>query len=669
MLDLQKENLSVMRFIVFLCTMMCIVPASAKSYSVTSPSGKLGMDVVVDKDIRWNMSVDGTLVSEGNRIALSLSDGRVVGENPGKPKLKRSSIATTVPVHFYRCAGMTDACNEMTLKFKGWSLECRAYDEGVAYRIVTDFPDSLTVLDETVEFLFGGHRPEGAVLAIKKTHDFAYETSFEAEYTFLNASQLDTLGSLDPSVPQGRHSYLPALIREGESGNVLLMETDVLDYPGIFLRHSQAGFHASFPPLMADFKYSKRWNKRRLDSKDFIARIPGRFSLPWRIAAWTREDKDLPTVNLAYLLASPNRVGDVSWIKPGITTWDWWNGFRLMGVDFKCGINTDFYKYHIDFAAAHGLQYILMDEGWYKAPDIMTTIPDIDLEELCSYAAQKGVRIWLWGTAHLVRMTGIDKVFDKYSRMGIAGFKLDFIDGQDQESVRMLTDIAESAARHRLMLDYHGIYKPCGLMRTYPNVLNFEGVFGLEQRGYDMMRNDATIPFIRQVAGPLDYTPGAMLNAGKVARDNQSRGGFVQGTRAHQIGLYFVFDSPFEMMCDSPSRYMRDPETPRFITSIPTVFDETFVQDGRVGEFIVTVRRAGDVWYVGGITDFTARDIDVDLSFLPAGKWQAELFRDGVNADRCGEDYRIENISVVPGDKIPVHLASGGGFGMILRRH
>lgn len=657
-----------MRFILSLCTLLCSLSAAAGNYAVTSPSGKLGMEVTVGENVSWNMTVDGVKVSENNRIALSLADGKVIGDKPGKVKVSRKSVNATVPVNFYRCSQMADVCNAMTLKFKGWSLECRAYDEGVAYRIVTDLADSLKVIDETVEFRTSGHRPEGAVIGIKKTHDYAYETSFEAEYTFLDASQLDTLGSLDPSVPKARHSYLPVLIREGGQGNVLLMETDVLDYPGIFLRHSSEGFYGSFAPLMTDYKYSKRYNRRRLASADHIATIPGRFALPWRIAAWTVADKDLPTVNLAYVLASPSRVSDVSWIKPGITTWDWWNGFRLMDVDFKCGINTDFYKYHIDFAASHGLQYILMDEGWYKAPDMLTTIPEIDLEELCRYAAQKNVRIWLWGTAHLVKLIGIDKVFDKYSPMGIAGFKLDFIDGQDQESVRMLTDIAESAARHRLMLDYHGIYKPCGLTRTYPNVLNFEGVFGLEQKGYDMMKNDCTIPFIRQVAGPLDYTPGAMLNGCNIAREQESRGGLVQGTRAHQIGLYFVFDSPFEMMCDSPSRYMRDPATPRFITSVPTVFDETFVQDGKVGEFIVTVRRSGDAWYVGGVTNFTARDIDLDLSFLPSGKWKAELYRDGINADRCGEDYRIDNLTVEAGGTVKVHMAPGGGFGMILTR-
>lgn len=654
--------------ILLLSALLMVYPLAAYSYSVTSPSGRLKMDVGVGTAVEWSLSVDGVDVSCGNRIAVQYADGRIVGENPGKPKVSCASHSGVVPVLFYRCSEMEDVYNSLILKFKGWHLECRAYDQGVAYRVVTDFREGGRIVGETVEFRTSCHKPEEVVIPIKETFRYPYETSFETEYSFLRGKQIDEMCNLDPSIPKGKHSYLPFLLREGAQGNVLLMETDVLDYSGIFVMHGAEGFYASFAPLMADFRYSHRYNKHRLASKYYIAEIPGKFSFPWRIAAWAEEDKDLPTNNLAYLLAEPSRIEDTSWIQPGLTTWDWWNGFRLSGVDFKCGINTDFYKYHIDFAAAHGLKYVVLDEGWYKAPDMMTPIKDVDLDELCRYAAGKNVRLWLWGTSHLVEKCGIEEVFDKYAAMGIAGFKLDFHDGQDQETVRLLTDISESAARHRLMLDFHGCYKPCGLNRTYPNVLNFEGVYGLEARAEDMPKNDVTIPFIRQVAGPLDYTPGAMVNGGLIDKGHTVRGVIVQGTRAHQIGLYLVFDSPFEMMCDSPSRYLKDSGTTDFITSLPTVFDETFVQSGKVGEYIVMVRRNGENWYVGGLTDRTARELTVDFSFLPRGKWNATVFRDGVNADRCGEDYTLETVSVDSSTKLTVPLAPGGGFGIRIQK-
>lgn len=648
----------------FAALLLFIIPAS--SYSVTSPSGRLKMEVNVGTTVEWGMSVDGVSISQGNKIAVQYADGRMIGENPGKPKVSTSSHNGVVPVLFYRCSEMEDAYNSLVLKFKGWRLECRAYDQGIAYRIVTELKKGGKIVGETVEFNTSGHKPQAAVIPIKETFGYPYETSFETEYSFLNGEQIDEICDLDPSISKGKHSYLPFLLREGEQGNVLLMETDVLDYPGIFVRHSTEGFYASFAPLMDDFEYSKRFNKHRLSSKDYVAEVPGKFSFPWRIAAWAAEDKDLPTNNLAYLLARPNCIGDTSWIEPGLTTWDWWNGFRLSDVDFKCGINTNFYKYHIDFAAANGLKYIVLDEGWYKAPDMMTAIADVNLEELCRYGASKNVRLWLWSTSHLIEKCGIEEVFDKYSKMGIAGFKLDFHDGQDQETVRLMTDISESAARHHLMLDFHGCYKPCGLNRTYPNVLNFEGVFGLEARPVDMPRNDVTIPFLRQVAGPLDYTPGAMTNGGLIDKGHTLRGVIVQGTRAHQIGLYLVFDSPFEMMCDSPSRYIKDPCTTSFITSLPTVFDKSFVQSGEVGEYIVMVRRNGENWYVGGITNRTARQLTVDFSFLPQGEWTATIYRDGINADKCAEDYKLEEISVNSSSKITIDLAPGGGFGIKL---
>jgi len=655
------------KLITIIGCLLCGTALFAKDYTVTSPSGNLEMTVSTGATTTWALKIKGQTVSEGNRIALELSSGRVLGNDSAKASARKDAMQETIPVLFYRCSSIDSKYNLLTLRLKDYSMEFRAYDEGVAYRFVSAAKDSLTIKDETVQFNVS-RTPSRVVIDIKKSNDYAYESSFEAEYTDLNPEQFAALGDFDPTVPKGTHSFLPLFIQEGELGDVILMESDLLDYPGIFLRHSSEGFYATFPKRTKEFEWSKRYNKHRTAFEENIAVVPGKFNFPWRIVGWAAEDKYIPTNNMVYSLAAPNRLEDVSWIKPGITTWDWWNGFMLTGVDFRSGINTDFYKYHIDFAAANGIPYVLMDEGWYKAPDMFNTIDAVDLPEILRYASSKGVGIWLWGTAHLVQYCGIEAICDKYAKMGVAGFKLDFIDGQDQESVRLLTDISACAAKHHLLLDFHGIYKPAGLCRTYPNVLNFEGVFGLEMVAKDMPLHDTYLPYMRQPQGPMDYTPGSMLTVGSIPYQMARRGLLRQGTRAHQVALYFVFDSPFEMMCDSPSRYEAEPETTSYIASLPTVFDESFVQSGKIGESIVMVRRSGEKWYVGGITNSQERDIEVDFSFLGEGEWNAKLFRDGINADRNGLDYKLENVTVDAATRKNLHLAPGGGFSIVLER-
>ena len=369
-------------------------------------------------------------------------------------------------------------------------------------------------------------------------------------------------------------------------------------------------------------------------------------------------------------LASPCRINDTSWIKPGKLAWDYWNAWNIYGVDFRAGINTNTYLYYIDFAAKNGIEYVLLDEGWAESTDIMKVVPEIDLPYIIRYARLKGVSILLWG-GWLPLSQKMDEALEHYAELGVKGFKVDFMDRDDQKMVNFYYRLAQKAAEHNLIIDFHGAYKPTGLQRTYPNVINFEGVYGLEylKGDYpDMPFNDVTIPYIRMLAGPVDYTPGAMVNANKESYRGIHSIPMSQGTRAHQVALYVVFESPLNMLADSPNNYMKEQETTDFLRQIPTVFDQTVALDGKVGEYAVIAREKSDIWYWGAITNWETREITIDFSFLKEGNWQMELFRDGVNADRNGNDYKREVINVNINSKIKVSLATGGGMASMIRK-
>ena len=389
----------------------------------------------------------------------------------------------------------------------------------------------------------------------------------------------------------------------------------------------------------------------------------------------SRQDKDLAENNLSYLLAAPSRVNDISWIKPGKVAWDWWNDWNLGGVPFKTGVNNDTYKYYIDFAAEKGIEYVILDEGWAVnlEADLFKVVPAINLQELVDYGKERNVGIILWA-GYWAFDRDMENVCQHYSQMGVKGFKVDFMDRDDQLMTNFYYRAAEMAAKYQLMLDFHGAFKPAGLNRTYPNVLNFEGVNGLEQlkwssRDHDQILYDVQIPFIRQTAGPMDYTQGAMLNAAKGHYYPCNSEPMSQGTRCHQLGLYMILDSPFSMLCDSPTNYINlgGPCTD-FIAQVPTVWDDTRVICGEIGKYIVTARRKGDAWYIGGINNWDARDVEIPTDFLGDGPYQVEWFLDGVNANRRGADYQhIQDLRTFT-EPIKVHMAPGGGFAIVLAK-
>ncbi|MBR6175754.1 MAG: glycoside hydrolase family 97 catalytic domain-containing protein, partial [Bacteroidales bacterium] len=513
-----------------------------------------------------------------------------------------------------------------------------------------------------------------------KNGDFSEQfcTSFENTYvdTFLRDMANDRLAFLPMLVKQRFMPRWESNLNNWHIRMAVITEADLHDYPGMYLKHTEGNSMIGyFAPLPKRWEQGGHNNLQYVvkEREDYIAKTAGTRAFPWRVIAITTEDKDLADNDLVYLLSEPSKVADVSWIKPGKVAWDWWNNWNIWGVDFKAGINNETYKYYIDFAADKGIEYVILDEGWAvnKQADLFQVVPEIDLPMLVKYAESKGVGIVLWA-GYAAMDKEMERVCKHYSEMGVKGFKVDFMDRDDQIVVNFYERMAAMAAKYHLFIDFHGAYKPTGLSRTYPNVLNYEGVFGLEQCKWadsktDMVKYEVTIPFIRMLAGPMDFTQGAMRNGAYWCYFPSWNEPMSQGTRCRQLAEYMVFDAPFAMLCDAPTAYMQEPECTEFIAKVPTVWDETRILDGKVGEFIVSAKRKGDTWYIGAITDWNARTVEIDLKALGITSGTLTMFVDGPNAHRKGVDYQKKTVDVPADGKLKVELAPGGGTAIVVR--
>ena len=635
------------------------VSLAAKDYNLTSPSGALAVRVSVGGQTTWTLSVNGESVMSDNVVSMTIDD-RTLGPGARVVKQRKGRKDEHIVSPFYRQAEFDASYNWLSLSMKGdWSLEFRAYDDGVAYRFVTNRPDIRKVYSETAEYNFSEAYDMLVPYVLKRADGDRYRSSFENLYENVKAG--------DVAKADGRLAFMPVYVDLGEKGRLLLMESDLWDYPGMFLRATEKGFSAEFPPYPHDI------HEQDAQYLDYLNMVAGSRTFPWRVLAYGADEKALAMNNMVYQLATPCKLEDISWIKPGLSSWDWWNAFRRHGVDFKAGINTETYLYDIDFAAKYGLSYVLIDDGWYKDRNIFTPKDDMDISRICSYAAEKGVKVLLWVSKGSLGLEP-EKAFEYFSRIGVSGFKVDFFDSQEAAMVNRINMYAEAAAKYHLVLDFHGIFKPVGLSRTYPNVVNYEGVFGLENLKWcnpsrcDMPRNDVILPFIRQAAGQMDYTPGALRNATRDDFRSVHLKPMCMGTRAHQLACYVVFDAPLQMLCDSPSDYLKEDETTRWIASFTTVFERTRLLDGKIGQYVVSLREKDGRFYIGGMTNWDPRDIEIDFGFLPEGEWRCRMFRDGVNADTVGEDYAVCEYGIRSAHKEKVHLAPGGGFVMILEK-
>ena len=645
--------------------------AWAKNYEVNSPNNVLKAIIEVKPEGTFlSVTGKGEQLITPSPISVSVKEGETIktwwGSGTKVQKIKKDKKDERREVKFFKRNIIHDCYNEITLFNEDSRLIVRAYNDGIAYRFILPSSECI-VMNEQADFHFAADWPTYIPYAnAGKSGDFSsqYFNSFEKYYTYKNLSEHDP----------GMLGFLPVMLNGG-NWKICITESELINYPGMFLAGNGKDpvLSAHFAPLPTETEPGPY----NLDlvvkgRENYIARNPQQ-KLPWRIMGISHNDADFAVSDLVYRLSTPSKIEDVSWIKPGKVAWDWWNCWNLEKVDFKTGINNETYKYYIDFASKNGIEYVILDEGWsvYKQADLMQVVPEINLEELISYANERNVGLILWaGSWPFYR--DMEKVVKHYSQMGIKGFKIDFFSRDDQDMVRFINEAAETCARYHMLVDFHGIYKPTGLNMTWPNVLNYEGVNGLEQMKWSgneqHVQYDVEIPFIRQFAGPMDYTQGAMTNAARGCFSINYYQPMSFGTRCHQLGMYVVYDSPLNMLCDSPSKYMKEQECVNFISAIPTIWDETIGVDGKIGEYVCIARRSGDTWYLGALTNWEQRDLNIDLSFLEDGDYNIEIFCDGVNADRVGTDYRKEEISLSSNQKLKVTLSPGGGCAAIIHK-
>ena len=647
-----------------LCAML-VAEAKPTVKSITSPDGKLKLTVTIDKDVRWSVELDGQTIITPSKVAMQIGETEVWGENPRLRKATTGKIDEVIPAPVYKKSEVVDQCSTLTLSFVGnYGIEFRAYNEAAAYRFTSTRKGDYTVKGEVSEFAF--EKDNNVYCSYvrsnqKKSFEQQYFNSFEGPYFI---EPMTTMGN-------NRLMYLPVLVDMGDK-KVCITETDLVDYPGMYLYNSDNNTslesHFAYVPDEVEQGGHNMLQGLVQSRKPYIAAINGARTFPWRICNIARNDAELLNNDMVFRLSHENVIGDTSWIKPGKVAWDWWNNWGLYGQDFKPGVNNRTYEYYIDFAAANGIEYVILDEGWSVnlAADMMQVVPEIDLKHLIDYGKERGVGIVLWGGYWAVNRD-MENLFKHYAEMGVKGFKIDFMDRDDQDMVNFYERAAATAAKYQLMVDFHGAYKPCGLSRKYPNVVNYEGVNGLEQMKWsglelDQVTYDVQIPFIRMVAGPMDYTQGAMLNGTKTTYRESYHEPMSQGTRCRQFAMYVIFESPFNMLCDSPCNYEKEPVSTEFIAAIPTVWDETVALDGKVGEYAVMARRKDDAWYVGGMTNWDGRYVTVDLSFLPEGTYDVEKYVDGYESHVLARDFRVEKQSADNTAKIKVWMAAGGGF-------
>ncbi len=617
--------------------------ASAQAQTIASPNGAIVVTIGTSPALTYSISLRGREIIAPSHIAMTLAGGEILGATAALTGSMPQSVDRVLrPVAPTKRSQVRDHFNERRFDFRGdYSLVVRVFDDGAAYRFATRRPGEITVTSEQATFRFTG---DPLLYFPEETSLISHQ---ERLYKRLHLSE----------IKDAQFASLPTLVAIDGGPKIAITEADLFDYPGMDVKAGEQGSLVGvFPAYPLKTQMDRDRTENVTERADYIARTKGTREFPWRAVVIAERDATLLDSDIVYRLASPTTLTDTSWIRPGKVAWDWWNYNNIYGVPFRAGVNTDTYTHYIDFAAENGLQYVILDEGWYELGNLLKVVPAIDMEALAAYAKQKHVGLIMWV---------VWKTLDQFVKWGVKGIKVDFMQREDQWMVNYYERVAREAAARELLVDFHGAYKPTGLYRTWPNVITSEGVVGLE---HDKWSADSspdhtvTFPFIRMLAGPVDYTPGAMINATKADFKPIFNRPMSQGTRCHQLAMYVVLESPLQMLADSPSNYRKEPESLAFLSRVPTAWDETRVLSAAVGEHILIARRSGNDWYVGGMSNWTARDLELDLSFLGAGTYDGEIFSDGPNADRTGVDYAHTQRRATQADRMKIHLAPGGGF-------
>ena len=621
------------------------------SYSLRSPDGRIEVKVRATDRIKYDVLYKGKPILQDSQMSLDV-EHKTLGANPKVLRTKQQSSEKVLePVVRQKFAKIRENYNESRLELDGgYSVVFRAYNEGVAYRFETSLPQTeVHVSSEEGVFSFAGD----------------HTVYYPQEESFFSHNERKYLPHQMSELAPAALASLPAVVDVGDGAKVAIAESDLEEYPGLWL-HGTSGnaLAATFPPYPLKEQLEKDRDFKVTEAADYIAVTKGTRTYPWRVIGIAEKDGDLLTNQLVWLLEKPSQVQDTSWIKPGKVAWDWWNANNVYGVDFKSGVNTETYKYYIDFAAKYGIPYIILDEGWYKLGNVLEVVPEINMEELIAYGKQKNVGVILW-VVWKTLANQMEPALNQFAKWGVQGIKVDFMQRSDQLLINFYNKLSYETAKRKMLVDFHGDQKPAVMTRTWPNLISTEGVRGLEWDKWSAETDplhDVTLPFTRMFLGPMDFTPGAMLNAQKISFRPIHDRPMSLGTRCHQLAMYVVFESPLQMLSDSPSNYLREPEMMEFLGPVPSEWDETRVLDGKIAEYVVVARRNGRDWYVGAMTNWTPRELNIDLSFLPDGSYSMEAYQDGVNADRFGSDYRQAKSSVNTSTKVKLKLAPGGGW-------
>lgn len=621
-----------------------------QSYTLRSPDGRIEVRVRAGGRISYDIAVRGRTVMENSTVSIRVGGARLGMDVRVRGAKERSHDAVLEPQVKLKAARIREQYNELRLEADGGlAVTFRAYNEGAAYRLETSLPQPrVQVFEEEASFRFPAD----------------YEVFYPAEESFFSHNERTYARRRLTSIAPGTLATLPVVVDAG-GVKLALAEADIEDYPGLWFRGTEGkGLDAAFPPYPRKESLRVDRDFRVVEAEDFIADTRGTRTYPWRLVAVAEKDGDLLTNSLVWLLQKHTEIADASWIRPGKVAWDWWNALNLYGVDFRSGVNTATYKYFIDFAAKYGIEYIVLDEGWYKLGNVLEVAPEVDMQEITSYAAKKNVGVILW----VVWKTLADQMqpaLDQYAKWGVKGIKVDFMQRDDQKVVNFLQDLAREAAKRKMLVDYHGVQRTALMTRTWPNIISTEGVKGLEWSKWSAEIEPAhtvTLPFTRMFLGPMDFTPGAMKNAARGSFAALFQSPMSMGTRCHQLAMYAIYESPLQMLADSPSNYLREPEAMEYLAPVPTVWDETVVLDSSIGEYVAVARRHGRQWYVGAMTNWTARELELRFDFLPQGEFAMTSFEDGVNAHRAGSDYRMKKGKVNRQTVMKVRLAPGGGW-------
>lgn len=638
----------------FFLTGICILTIFSigkAQYSVSSPHSKVEARVEVGTEVNYSVYFNGKQVISNSVIRFEFKQAPPMGDDMTVIKTSAIDINETWTPVLKRTSTILNNCKELTLQMQEkkfprrmMNLVFRVFDDGVAFR--TEFIGSgnnhdYVITEENVAFNFTADHTCWAA------NHGNYRSSQENEYFKRKLSDLTDQMVLG----------LPMTIKVADDCYAAITEANITDYAGMYLKvgHSKSGFsvHSQLAPLPNE--------KENGDKVKF--KFP--HNTPWRVIMLGDAPGRLIESEIIMNLNEPCAIADPSWIKPGLSAWDhWWSG--------EVKVDNETIRKYIDLAAEMGWPYMVIDWQWYgmfnkPEADITKVAPQLDMPALLSYAKSKNVRCWVWLYHTDINRADWDKACALYESWGIAGVKIDFMDSDDQEMVNWYHRIVTTAAKHHLMVDFHGAYKPDGYRRTYPNLVTREGVLGNEYNKWSLRitpEHMVTLPFTRMLAGPMDFTPGGFLNRTPEKFQNTTPAQ-VQGTRALQLAQFVVYDSPFTVVCDSPENY-KGQEGTEFLKKVKTLWDDTKILNGQVGEFITTARRSGNDWFIGSMTNSETRSMEIKLDFLNEGKYTMVAFEDAPDAAVNAEKVMRRSRIVDKGDVITIRMAPGGGFAAYL---